>query len=179
MQKERQQIQSNHIVLVDMRCKRRIASDFIGGKQFARIARVVVVCLDRLRCHGLAKTPRPTYAYIPTIGVDPLVEISDNSRLIDVCFGFYNLLKAHISRIQKNAHLALLGHRVGLRHPPDSSGRHYNALLKHWRGWQSFVPPLPNRSHHIAFSPRHSCAPLPQLDAKCTRKCRRLAVQND
>ena len=83
---------------------RWIASDFVGGEQRARIARIVVVGLDRLRRHRFAKTPRPAHAYKPAVGIDPLVEIRDNPRLIDVCFGLYNLLKAHISWIEKSAH---------------------------------------------------------------------------
>ena len=62
-----------------------------------RIARIVVVGLDRLSRHRFAKTPRPAHAYKPAVGIDPFVEIRDNPRLIDVCFGLYNLLKTNIS----------------------------------------------------------------------------------
>ena len=97
---------------------RWIASDFVGGEQIVRIARIVVVGLDRLRRHRFAKTPRPAHAYKPAVGIDPLVEIRDNPRLIDVCFGLYNLLKAHISWIEKSAHSSLLAHLVGQRSRP-------------------------------------------------------------
>ena len=98
--------------------ERRIESDFVGGKQRARIARIVVVGLDRLRRHRFAKTSRSAHAYISRRFVEPSIEIRDNPRLIDVCIFADNLLKAHISWIQKNAHLALLGHRVGQRDRP-------------------------------------------------------------
>ena len=78
-----------------------------------RIARIVVVSPDRASCHRFAETPRTAHAYKPAVGIDPRVEIPDNSRLIDVCFGFDNHPKPAITWIEKSAHSNLLGHRVG------------------------------------------------------------------
>ena len=97
---------------------RRIASDFVGRKQIVRIARIVLVCLDRTRRHRLAETPCSAHAYISLRFVEPSLEIPDDPRLIDVCISADNAPKPAIAWIEKSAHLALLGHCVGRRDRP-------------------------------------------------------------